>query len=341
MPNLVQCHGMGWPLVERSQYRVNVCVGVRHGPTLMTGIAPLSALERADTVIVPNRPDTMAPYDRDTLDAISRAHARGARMIGMCTGAFTLAAAGVLDRRRATVHWQWAEEFRARYPLVHLDDAVLFVDDGDILTSAGSAAALDLALHVVRRDHGAEIAHAFAVRQGSRRLSTASHSERDLPPERPWRSRQVGAEANGPRRCDTARCPRSGEPEDAQQSARPRHQSGGSGACSIVATLCPIRVTTMTSWLILLRAREIRPVKTAGSSGEGVRICPSAQTRTCPGAASTRATVTCQNLPTASMETCWSMVGASAEDPGASTSIWLLGNEGVRKAGSRRWVACS
>ena len=85
-------------------------------------------------------------------------------MIGMCSGAFTLAEAGVLDGRRVTVHWQWAALFRARHPSVRVDDDVLFVDDGDILTSAGSAAALDLALHVVRNDHGADVAAAVARR---------------------------------------------------------------------------------------------------------------------------------------------------------------------------------
>jgi AraC family transcriptional activator FtrA len=159
---------------------------MRQGFFTMTGIGSLPALERADTVIVPNRPNTTTPHHRDVLGAISRAHARGARMIGMCSGAFTLAEAGVLDERRATVHWQWAEEFRYRYPLVHVDDAVLFVDDGNILTSAGSAAALDLALHVVRRDHGAEIAVAVARRlvfPGHRPGGQQQFIERPIPTE--------------------------------------------------------------------------------------------------------------------------------------------------------------
>ncbi|KIU18013.1 GlxA family transcriptional regulator [Mycolicibacterium llatzerense] len=161
-------------------------VTMRQGFFAMTGIRTLSALESADTVIVPNRPDTTTPHHRDVLDAISRAHSRGARMIGMCSGAFTLAEAGVLAQRRVTVHWQWAEEFRNRYPLVHVDDAVLFVDDGDILTSAGSASALDLALHVVRRDHGAEIGTAVARRlvfPGHRPGGQQQFIERPLPAE--------------------------------------------------------------------------------------------------------------------------------------------------------------
>jgi transcriptional regulator GlxA family with amidase domain len=106
------------------------------------------------------------------LHAIRRAHARGARLVGFCSGAFTLAEAGILDGRRATAHWQWADSFRARFPAVRLETDVLFVDDGDILTAAGSAAALDLGLHIVRRDHGAEVANSV-----SRRLVFAAHRD--------------------------------------------------------------------------------------------------------------------------------------------------------------------
>ena len=107
---------------------------------------------------------SVRPHHPDVLAAIRRAHDRGARLVGLCTGAFTLAEAGVLDGRPATVHWQLAEEFRRRFPAVRLQPDVLFVDDGDVLTSAGSAAALDLALHVVRRDHGAEAANSVSRR---------------------------------------------------------------------------------------------------------------------------------------------------------------------------------
>ncbi|MFJ7158698.1 GlxA family transcriptional regulator [Streptomyces sp. NPDC101118] len=145
---------------------------MRDGFFTLTGVAGLEAAESADTLIVPNRPDTDVPRRPAVLDAVRRAHARGARLIGFCSGAFTLAEAGVLDGRRATAHWQWAESFRERFPAVRLEADVLFVDDGDILTSAGSSAALDLGLHVVRRDHGAEIANAV-----SRRLVFAAHRD--------------------------------------------------------------------------------------------------------------------------------------------------------------------
>jgi AraC family transcriptional regulator, transcriptional activator FtrA len=160
---------------------------MRDGFFTLTGVAGLDAVDQADTLIVPNRPDVEVPRRPAVLAAIRRAHARGARLLGFCSGAFTLAEAGVLDGRRATVHWQWADEFRARFPRVTLTEDVLFVDDGDILTAAGSAAALDLGLHVVRRDFGAEIANAV-----SRRLVFAAHRdggqrqfvERPVPPVR-------------------------------------------------------------------------------------------------------------------------------------------------------------
>ncbi|MFD7076972.1 GlxA family transcriptional regulator [Nocardioides sp. NPDC059952] len=188
---LTEVLGIDRPEVGGLLYDFRMCarepkVSMRQSFFAMTEIAGLSALEQADTVIVPNRPDTATPHHPDVLDAIARAHDRGARMIGMCSGAFTLAEAGVLDGRRVTVHWQWAEEFRARYPQVDVEDDVLFVDDGDILTSAGSAAALDLALHVVRRDHGAEIGAAVARRlvfPGHRPGGQRQFIERPLPKE--------------------------------------------------------------------------------------------------------------------------------------------------------------
>jgi transcriptional regulator GlxA family with amidase domain len=145
---------------------------MRDGFFTLTGVADLAAADTADTLIVPNRPDTEVPRRPAVLDAVRRAHARGARLVGFCSGAFTLAEAGVLDGRRATAHWQWADSFRSRFPAVRLESDVLFVDDGDILTAAGSAAALDLGLHVIRRDHGAEVANAV-----SRRLVFAAHRD--------------------------------------------------------------------------------------------------------------------------------------------------------------------
>jgi transcriptional regulator GlxA family with amidase domain len=169
--------GLRRPEIGRDLYDFRLCSPeprtlMRDGFFTLTGVADLEAADAADTLIVPNRPDTEVPRRPAVLDAIRRAHSRGARLVGFCSGAFTLAEAGVLDGRRATAHWQWADAFRARFPSVQLEADVLFVDDGDILTAAGSAAALDLGLHVVRRDYGAEIANSV-----SRRLVFAAHRD--------------------------------------------------------------------------------------------------------------------------------------------------------------------
>ncbi|GIH79288.1 AraC family transcriptional regulator [Planobispora longispora] len=169
--------GLRRPELDRPWYDFSLCAAggevVMHaGLFTMSGVTGLEAVEHADTVIVPNRPDPETEPAPAVLEAVRRAAGRGARLVSFCTGAFALAAAGVLDGRRATTHWRWAELFRSRFPAVRLEPDVLFVDDGDVLTSAGSAAALDLGLHLVRRDHGAEIANAV-----SRRLVFAVHRD--------------------------------------------------------------------------------------------------------------------------------------------------------------------
>ncbi|MEV5827718.1 helix-turn-helix domain-containing protein [Spirillospora sp. NPDC052242] len=174
---VTELFGLRRPELGRPWYDFTLCApggrAVMHEAFFtMSGVPDLDAADRADTVIVPNRPDPEADPAPAVLAAVRRAEARGARLVGLCTGAFVLAAAGVLDGRRATAHWRWADAFRARFPDVRLEPDVLFVDDGDVLTSAGSAAALDLCLHVVRRDHGAEIANAV-----SRRLVFAGHRD--------------------------------------------------------------------------------------------------------------------------------------------------------------------
>jgi AraC family transcriptional regulator, transcriptional activator FtrA len=152
------------PEIGRELYRFRVVtprrrVAVRDAMFTIGAAGDLGDLEEAHTVVVPNRPDTETPTHPAVIRALRRAHQRGARLVGLCTGAFTLAEAGLLDGRPAAVHWQLAAGFRRRHPQVDLRPDVLFVDDGDILTSAGSAAALDLALHIVRLDHGARIAN--------------------------------------------------------------------------------------------------------------------------------------------------------------------------------------
>ena len=128
-----------------------VDVHVRHG---------VSALSRADTVIIPGR--GTRPPAQELLAGLTRAYQRGVRIVSFCTGAYVLAEAGLLDGRPATTLWTHAERFRARFPAVRLNPAVLYVDDGQVLTSAGNAAAADLALHILRRDYGADIANTIA-----------------------------------------------------------------------------------------------------------------------------------------------------------------------------------
>ena len=125
----------------------------------------LEALEDADVVIVPWW-GRLAGQQLPTrlLDALRRAHARGARIAGLCGGAFVLAEAGLLDGKRATTHWKYAAELAAGYPRVRVEAQVLYVDEGDVLTSAGTAAAIDLCLHLLRSLSGAEVANAVARR---------------------------------------------------------------------------------------------------------------------------------------------------------------------------------
>jgi transcriptional regulator GlxA family with amidase domain len=151
-------------------YDVVVCglddqpVATTNGFAMLPAAGP-DALATADTVVIPGtrypsaRDDgVLTPLARAALDRIRP----GTRMVSICTGALVLAAAGLLDGRRATTHWKFADALRLLHPEVEVDENVLFVDDGDVLTSAGLAAGIDLCLHVIRSDHGAQVANAVA-----------------------------------------------------------------------------------------------------------------------------------------------------------------------------------
>ena len=150
---------------EREHYRFTVCTEHPGRVPTTTGFdihvdAGLDAIAHADTVIVPGfRPLDVSEPVRNALRA---AAARGVRMVSICTGAFALAAAGLLDGRRATTHWTECAELARRFPAVQVDPKVLFVDEGDIMTSAGSAAGIDLCLHIVRQDYGTDLATQLA-----------------------------------------------------------------------------------------------------------------------------------------------------------------------------------
>ncbi len=130
----------------------------------------LQDLAGADTVLIPSVRDVDRRPSQELIDAVRAADDRGARLVSICSGAFALAAAGVLDGRRATTHWIYADLLAQRYPDIDVDPAPLYVDNGRVLTSAGCAAGLDLCLHIVRSDHGMRIANDVA-----RRLVIAPH----------------------------------------------------------------------------------------------------------------------------------------------------------------------
>jgi transcriptional regulator GlxA family with amidase domain len=148
-------------------YQFKVCSGA-DGPVRTQGGFSINAehglegLVGADLVVIPAGPS--GAYPLEALDAVREAHRKGARVMSLCTGAFLLAEAGLLNGRRATTHWRHAAELAARYPEIEVDPRVLYVDEGDVLTSAGTAAGIDLCLHVVRQDYGAEVANAVARR---------------------------------------------------------------------------------------------------------------------------------------------------------------------------------
>jgi transcriptional regulator GlxA family with amidase domain len=149
----------------RAAYDVRVCSiapRVRSEHVTLGVSSRLSWLSRADTVVVPGVDDIDRAIPEPLLRAIRRAVARRVRVASVCSGAFVLAAGGVLDGRRATTHWLVAGELARRYPAVRVDPDVLYVDEGRILTSAGAAAAFDLCLHLVRRDLGAAVASEVA-----------------------------------------------------------------------------------------------------------------------------------------------------------------------------------
>ncbi|WP_068181608.1 helix-turn-helix domain-containing protein [Mycobacterium sp. UM_CSW] len=142
-------------------YDVRVCGAepvVTAGPMRIATELGIDAIAEADTVVVPGRNDVTTPLPDDVTAALKAAYAKGIRIASICSGAFTLAAAGLLDGKRATTHWVAAEQFRAAFPAVTLDADVLYVDEGRVLTSAGASAGLDLCLHMVARDYGSAVA---------------------------------------------------------------------------------------------------------------------------------------------------------------------------------------
>lgn len=187
------------PELDIDWYRFAVCA-LERGPLRAAGgitvQAPytLAMLDRAQTIVIPGWRDADELPPKALLNKLSAAYARGARLCSICSGVFVLAASGVLDGKRVTTHWRYAERLQQRYPSVIVEPQALYVDEGRILTSAGSAAGLDMLLHLVRRDHGPAVANRVA-----QRLVVAPHREggqaqfvpRPMPPDEASRLAQL------------------------------------------------------------------------------------------------------------------------------------------------------
>jgi transcriptional regulator GlxA family with amidase domain len=173
----IPCQVLGIAAIgdEGARYRVTVCgvparsVQTSSGFTLTCDAGPRRAAG-AHTVVVPGTADNGTVVDEHVSRVLRRAHGRGARIVSICTGAFALAAAGVLDGRRATTHWAQAPRLAQDHPDVDVDASALYVQDGPVFTSAGLAAGIDLCLHLIREDFGAEAANVAA-----RRMVVAPH----------------------------------------------------------------------------------------------------------------------------------------------------------------------
>jgi len=172
----VEMFGLPRPEFDR-WYTFTVC-GLENRPLRATGgicVTPkkgLTGLQQADTIIIPGwrDPDELPP--QTLIRALIKAHERGARLVSVCSGVFVLGATGLLNGRHATTHWRYIEKLTRKFPLIQLQPDVLYVDEGDILSSAGSAAGIDLCLHIIRKDFGAVVAN-----QVARRLVVPPHRE--------------------------------------------------------------------------------------------------------------------------------------------------------------------
>jgi AraC family transcriptional activator FtrA len=188
----VEVFGLPRPEMGSDWYRFAVCA-VDQGPLRATGgfqvmaDGGLELLETAGTIIIPGWRGAHEPVPPALIAALQSAHERGARLMSICSGVFVLAAAGLLSGKRATTHWRYVEQLRTAYPDITVEPDVLYVDEGSVLTSAGSAAGIDLCLHVARHDFGPEIANRLARRlvvPPHREGGQAQFIERPLPPAR-------------------------------------------------------------------------------------------------------------------------------------------------------------
>jgi len=165
----VEVFGLPRPEFDFSWYQFTVVSAEGRRSRAMGGVvieagAPLARLKAASTIIVPGWRDRNERPPERLLRAISQAAARGARCVSICSGVFVLAAAGLLDGKRATTHWRHIPDLKRLYPLIQVEEDTLYVDEGNVITSAGSAAGIDACLHLVRRDFGSKVANTVARR---------------------------------------------------------------------------------------------------------------------------------------------------------------------------------
>ena len=165
----VEIFGLDRPEMGADWYRFRVAAADAGPMRAMGGIrvsvdGGLSLLERAGTIIVPGWRGADQPVPAPLVRALRRAHAKGARLLSFCSGVFVLAATGLLDGRRATTHWRYTERLAQAYPRIGVVADVLYVDEGSLLTAAGTAAGIDLSLHLIRRDWGTAAANSVARR---------------------------------------------------------------------------------------------------------------------------------------------------------------------------------
>jgi AraC family transcriptional activator FtrA len=166
---VVELFSLPRPELETSWYQFGLCAKERRlmraeGGFLIRIPHSLGLIDRADIVIIPGWRNVDDTPPAALLQKLRRAHDGGARICSICSGAFVLAAAGLLDGRAATTHWRYAGRLQNRYPSIDVRANELYVDEGSIITSAGSAAGLDMLLHMVRRDYGSRIANVVAQR---------------------------------------------------------------------------------------------------------------------------------------------------------------------------------
>jgi AraC family transcriptional regulator, transcriptional activator FtrA len=162
--------GPGWYRFETCSVKGRQVTG-QYGLTMDVD-GDMDRLAAAGTVMIPGWQGIDIPVPAPIIEALRKAHSRGARLLSICSGSFVLAATGLLDGKRATTHWRYAEALQRRFPQIQVDPAVLYVDEGQVLTSAGSAAGLDLCLHLIRRDFGRA-----AANQVARRLVISPHRD--------------------------------------------------------------------------------------------------------------------------------------------------------------------